>query len=157
MGVLLTVASENIPLFSVLVFIYTSISIELLVFVSFVVRILPSMWFSVSCLTQYLFILLLNQGTSKGTDQKVPVLAAATLNLADFASLAGEKEDGIEIFVPLEASVGRFKSCLSLCVRETKAYFLFALSYSCSNVNISFDQSFTSTCCICVCVCVTVS
>ncbi|XP_049354557.1 uncharacterized protein LOC125819087 isoform X2 [Solanum verrucosum] len=55
-------------------------------------------------------------GTSKGPDQKVPVLAAATLNLADFASLAGEKEDGIEIFVPLEASIGKFKSCLSLCL-----------------------------------------
>ncbi|KAH0759753.1 hypothetical protein KY290_023246 [Solanum tuberosum] len=55
-------------------------------------------------------------GTSKGPDQKVPVLAAATLNLADFASLSGEKEDGIEIFVPLEASIGRFKSCLSLCL-----------------------------------------
>lgn len=56
------------------------------------------------------------KGTSKGPDQKVPVLACATLNLADFASLAGEKEDGIEIFVPLEASIGRSKSCLSLCL-----------------------------------------
>lgn len=55
-------------------------------------------------------------GKSKGPDQKVPVLAAATLNLADFASVAGEKEESIEIFVPLEASVGSFKSCLSLCL-----------------------------------------
>lgn len=55
-------------------------------------------------------------GTSKGPDQKVPVLATATLNLADFASVAGDKEDGIEIFIPLEASVGSFKSCLSLCL-----------------------------------------
>ncbi|CAN4090180.1 unnamed protein product [Withania somnifera] len=55
-------------------------------------------------------------GTSKGPDQKVPVLAAATLNLADFASVAGEKEDGIEIFIPLESSIGRFKSSLSLCL-----------------------------------------
>lgn len=87
------------------------------------------MWFSVSCLTQYLFILILNQGTRNGPDQKVTLLAAATLNLADFASLAGEKEEGIEVFVPLEASIGRFNSCLSLCVRDTKAYFLLALSY----------------------------
>ncbi|KAJ8564927.1 hypothetical protein K7X08_001387 [Anisodus acutangulus] len=55
-------------------------------------------------------------GTHKGTDQKVPLLAAATLNLADFASVAGGKEDGIEIFIPLEASIGSFKSCLSLCL-----------------------------------------
>lgn len=102
------------------------------------------MWFSLSCLTQYLFVLLLNQGTSKGPDQKVPVLASATLNLADFASLAGEKEDGIEIFVPLEASIGRSKSCLSLCVRETKAYFLLALSYSCSYMYILFNVTVSS-------------
>ncbi|XP_055801516.1 uncharacterized protein LOC129870696 [Solanum dulcamara] len=55
-------------------------------------------------------------GTRNGPDQKVTLLAAATLNLADFASLAGEKEEGIEIFIPLEASIGRFKSCLSLCL-----------------------------------------
>ncbi|XP_060182698.1 uncharacterized protein LOC132612620 isoform X1 [Lycium barbarum] len=54
--------------------------------------------------------------TNKGPDQKVPILAAATLNLADFASVAGEKEDSIEIFIPLEASIGSFKSSLSLCL-----------------------------------------
>ncbi|XP_047261097.1 uncharacterized protein LOC124894475, partial [Capsicum annuum] len=51
-------------------------------------------------------------GTSKGPNQKVPVLSSATLNLADFASVAGDKQEGIEIFVPLEVSVGSFKSCL---------------------------------------------
>ncbi|KAM3321453.1 hypothetical protein P3S67_002604 [Capsicum chacoense] len=55
-------------------------------------------------------------GTSKGPNQKVPVLSAATLNLADFASVAGNKQDDIEIFVPLEVSVGSFKSYLSLCL-----------------------------------------
>ncbi|KAM3234755.1 hypothetical protein P3L10_014791 [Capsicum annuum] len=55
-------------------------------------------------------------GTSKGPNQKVPVLSSATLNLADFASVAGDKQEGIEIFVPLEVSVGSFKSCLSLCL-----------------------------------------
>ncbi|KAM3321452.1 hypothetical protein P3S67_002603 [Capsicum chacoense] len=55
-------------------------------------------------------------GTSKGPNQKVPVLSAATLNLADFASVAGDKQEGIEIFVSLEVSVGSFKSCLSLCL-----------------------------------------
>ncbi|KAM3232169.1 hypothetical protein P3L10_017528 [Capsicum annuum] len=55
-------------------------------------------------------------GTSKGPNQKVPVLSATTLNLADFASVAGDKQKGIEIFVPLEVSVGSFKSCLSLCL-----------------------------------------
>ncbi|KAM3338422.1 hypothetical protein P3S68_030508 [Capsicum galapagoense] len=54
------------------------------------------------------------KGTSKGPNQKVPVLSSATLNLADFASVAGDKQEGIEIFVPLEVSVGSFKSCLSL-------------------------------------------
>ncbi|PHT61386.1 hypothetical protein T459_34763 [Capsicum annuum] len=34
----------------------------------------------------------------------------------DFASVAGDKQEGIEIFVPLEVSVGSFKSCLSLCL-----------------------------------------
>ncbi|XP_047261018.1 uncharacterized protein LOC124894364, partial [Capsicum annuum] len=53
-------------------------------------------------------------GTSKGPNQKVPVLSAATLNLADFASVAGDKQEGIEIFIPLEVFVGSFKSCLSL-------------------------------------------
>ncbi|XP_047258255.1 uncharacterized protein LOC124890460, partial [Capsicum annuum] len=33
-----------------------------------------------------------------------------------FASVAGDKQKGIEIFVPLEVSVGSFKSCLSLCL-----------------------------------------
>ncbi|KAM3374352.1 hypothetical protein P3S68_013066 [Capsicum galapagoense] len=56
------------------------------------------------------------RGTSKGPNQKVPVLSAATLNLADFASVAGDKQEGIEICVPLEVSVGSFKSCLSLCL-----------------------------------------
>ncbi|KAF3625431.1 putative protein pelota-like, partial [Capsicum annuum] len=56
------------------------------------------------------------QGTSKGPNQKVPVLSAATLHLADFASVAGDKQYGIEIFIPLEVSVGSFKSCLSLCL-----------------------------------------
>lgn len=79
----------------------------------FIVHLLPSL---------YLFILLLNQGTSKGPNQKVPVLSSATLNLADFASVAGDKQEGIEIFIPLEVSVGSFKSCLSLCVRETKTH-----------------------------------
>ncbi|KAF3621791.1 putative cytosolic 5'-nucleotidase 3-like [Capsicum annuum] len=55
-------------------------------------------------------------GTSKGPNQKVPVLSFATLNLADFASVAGDKQEGIEIFVPLEVSVGSFKNCLSLCL-----------------------------------------
>ncbi|KAM3234709.1 hypothetical protein P3L10_014745 [Capsicum annuum] len=55
-------------------------------------------------------------GTSKGPNQKVPILSSATLNLADFASVAGDKQEGIEIFVPLEVSVGSFKSCLSLCL-----------------------------------------
>ncbi|KAM3338419.1 hypothetical protein P3S68_030505 [Capsicum galapagoense] len=55
-------------------------------------------------------------GTSKGPNQKVPVLSSATLNLSDFASVAGDKQEGIEIFVPLEVSVGSFKSCLSLCL-----------------------------------------
>ncbi|KAM3250024.1 hypothetical protein P3L10_011794 [Capsicum annuum] len=53
-------------------------------------------------------------GTSKGPNQKVPILSAAILNLADFASVAGDKQYGIEIFIPLEVSVGSFKSCLSL-------------------------------------------
>ncbi|KAM3235026.1 hypothetical protein P3L10_015062 [Capsicum annuum] len=44
-------------------------------------------------------------GTSKGPNQKVPVLSSATLNLADFASVAGDKQEGIEIFVPLEVSL----------------------------------------------------
>ncbi|XP_047258753.1 uncharacterized protein LOC124890952, partial [Capsicum annuum] len=44
-------------------------------------------------------------GTSKGPNQKVPVLSSATLNLADFASIAGDKQEGIEIFVPLEVSL----------------------------------------------------
>ncbi|KAF3670970.1 putative MATE efflux family protein 6-like [Capsicum annuum] len=61
-------------------------------------------------------------GTSKGPNQKVPVLYSATLNLADFVSVAGDKQEGIEIFVPLEVSIGSFKSCLSLCVRETKTH-----------------------------------
>ncbi|KAM3338537.1 hypothetical protein P3S68_030623 [Capsicum galapagoense] len=39
------------------------------------------------------------------TNQKVPVLSFATLNLADFASVAGDKQEGIEIFVPLEVSL----------------------------------------------------
>ncbi|KAM3290637.1 hypothetical protein P3S67_018926 [Capsicum chacoense] len=55
-------------------------------------------------------------GTNKGPNQKVPVLSTATLNLADFAFVAGDKQEGIEIFVPLEVSVGNFKSCLSLCL-----------------------------------------
>nr|XP_009771276.1 PREDICTED: uncharacterized protein LOC104221840 isoform X2 [Nicotiana sylvestris] len=55
-------------------------------------------------------------GTSRGPDQKVNILAAASLNLADFASLARDKEDGIEIAIPLEASIGSFKSCVSLCL-----------------------------------------
>ncbi|XP_047267273.1 uncharacterized protein LOC107867011 [Capsicum annuum] len=55
-------------------------------------------------------------GRSKGPNQKVPVLSSATLNLADFASVAGDKQEGIEIFIPLEVSVGSFKSCLSLCL-----------------------------------------
>ncbi|XP_047251527.1 uncharacterized protein LOC107879340 [Capsicum annuum] len=54
--------------------------------------------------------------TYKGPNQKVPVLSTATLNLADFASIAGDKQEGIEIFIPLEVSVGSFKSCLSLCL-----------------------------------------
>ncbi|KAF3625429.1 putative cytosolic 5'-nucleotidase 3-like [Capsicum annuum] len=54
--------------------------------------------------------------TSKGPNQKVPILSAATLNLADFASVAGDKQEDIEIFIPLEVSVGSFKSCLSLCL-----------------------------------------
>ncbi|PHT80761.1 hypothetical protein T459_13776 [Capsicum annuum] len=61
-------------------------------------------------------------GTSKGPNQKVPVLSSAALNLVDFALVAGDKQEGIEIFVPLEVSVGIFKSCLSLCVRETKTH-----------------------------------
>lgn len=88
----------------------------------------------------YLFILLLNQGTSREPDQKVTILAAASLNLADFASVAGDKEDGIEIAIPLEASIGSFKSCVSLCVRETRTYLLLALLYSCNHVNILFNQ-----------------
>ncbi|PHT84807.1 hypothetical protein T459_13250 [Capsicum annuum] len=55
-------------------------------------------------------------GISKGPNQKVPVLSSATLNLADFASVAGDKQEGIEIFIPLEVSIGSFKSCLSLCL-----------------------------------------
>ncbi|KAF3621790.1 putative protein pelota-like [Capsicum annuum] len=55
-------------------------------------------------------------GTSKGPNQKVPVLSSATLNLADLASVAGDKQEDIEIFVPLEVSVGSFKSCLSHCL-----------------------------------------
>ncbi|KAM3232175.1 hypothetical protein P3L10_017534 [Capsicum annuum] len=54
--------------------------------------------------------------SDKGPNQKVLVLSVATLNLADFASVAGDKQKGIEIFVPLEVSVGSFKSCLSLCL-----------------------------------------
>ncbi|KAM3341828.1 hypothetical protein P3S68_026794 [Capsicum galapagoense] len=56
------------------------------------------------------------RGTSKGPNQKVPVLSAVTLNLADFASVAGDKQECIEIFVPLEVCVGSFKNCLSLCL-----------------------------------------
>ncbi|XP_047261148.1 uncharacterized protein LOC124894594, partial [Capsicum annuum] len=90
------------------VFIDTNFSIEHVVFVfDFIVHLLPSL---------YLFILLLNQGTSKGPNQKVPILSAAILNLADFASVAGNKQYGIEIFIPLEVFVGSFKSCLSLCL-----------------------------------------
>ncbi|XP_047260295.1 uncharacterized protein LOC124893305, partial [Capsicum annuum] len=55
-------------------------------------------------------------GTSKGPNQKVPVLSSATLNLADFASVAGDKQEGIEIFIPLEVSIGSFRSWLSLCL-----------------------------------------
>ncbi|KAM3341829.1 hypothetical protein P3S68_026795 [Capsicum galapagoense] len=55
-------------------------------------------------------------GTSKGPNQKVPVLSSATLNLADFASVAGDKQECIEIFVLLEVSIGSFKGCLSLCL-----------------------------------------
>ncbi|KAM3280773.1 hypothetical protein P3S67_027793 [Capsicum chacoense] len=59
-------------------------------------------------------VFIVINGTSKGSNQKVPVLSSATLNFADFASVAGDKQEGIEIFVPLEVYVGSFKSCLSL-------------------------------------------
>ncbi|KAM3341832.1 hypothetical protein P3S68_026798 [Capsicum galapagoense] len=61
-------------------------------------------------------VFIVINGTSKGPNQKVPVLSAATLNLANFASVAGDKQEGIEIFVPLEVSVGSFRSGLSLCL-----------------------------------------
>ncbi|KAM3282690.1 hypothetical protein P3S67_026335 [Capsicum chacoense] len=54
--------------------------------------------------------------TNKRSNHKVPIVAAASLNIADFASEAREKEQ-IEIVVPLEAySGGGIKSNLSLCL-----------------------------------------
>ncbi|KAM3280790.1 hypothetical protein P3S67_027810 [Capsicum chacoense] len=63
---------------------------------------------------EFLSVCTYSVDTSKGPNQKVPVLSSTTLNLADFASVAGDKQEGIEIFIPLEVSVGSFKSCLSL-------------------------------------------
>lgn len=68
---------------------------------------------------------LLKQVTNKRSNHKVPIVAAASLNIADFASEAREKEQ-IEIVVPLEAySGGGIKSNLSLCVSKTNLFDLF--------------------------------
>ncbi|MCE3050709.1 hypothetical protein HAX54_047926 [Datura stramonium] len=53
--------------------------------------------------------------TNKRSNHKVPIVAAASLNIADFASEAREKEQ-IEIVVPLEAYSGGIKRNLSLCL-----------------------------------------
>ncbi|KAL3323880.1 hypothetical protein AABB24_038183 [Solanum stoloniferum] len=53
--------------------------------------------------------------TNKRSNHKVPILAAASLNIADFASEAREKEE-TEIVIPLEAYRGGNKSNLSLCL-----------------------------------------
>lgn len=62
---------------------------------------------------------ILKQVTNKRSNHKVPKVAAASLNIADFASEAREKEE-IEIVIPLEAYSGGNKNNLSLCVSKTK-------------------------------------
>ncbi|CAN4126365.1 unnamed protein product [Withania somnifera] len=52
---------------------------------------------------------------NKRSNHKVPIVAAASLNIADFASEAREKEE-IQIVVPLEAYSGGVKSNLLLCL-----------------------------------------
>ncbi|OIT37992.1 hypothetical protein A4A49_36251 [Nicotiana attenuata] len=54
--------------------------------------------------------------TNRRTNHKVPIVAAASLNIAEFASAAREKEEEIEIVIPLEAYSGSSKSNLSLCL-----------------------------------------
>ncbi|KAJ8526335.1 hypothetical protein K7X08_028812 [Anisodus acutangulus] len=53
--------------------------------------------------------------TNKRLNHKVPIVAAASLNIADFASAVREKEE-VEIVVPLEACSGGIKTNLSLCL-----------------------------------------
>lgn len=60
---------------------------------------------------------LLKQVTNKRSNHKVPIVAAASLNIADFASEARKKEE-IEIVIPLESYTGGIKN-LSLCVSKT--------------------------------------
>ncbi|KAK4359881.1 hypothetical protein RND71_022110 [Anisodus tanguticus] len=52
--------------------------------------------------------------TNKRSNHKVPIVASASLNIADFASAAREKE--VEIAVPFEAYSGGIKTNLSLCL-----------------------------------------
>ncbi|XP_016503037.1 uncharacterized protein LOC107821143 [Nicotiana tabacum] len=54
--------------------------------------------------------------TNRRPNHKVPIVAAASLNIAEFASAAREKEEEIEIVIPLEAYSGSNKSSLSLCL-----------------------------------------
>nr|XP_016507726.1 PREDICTED: uncharacterized protein LOC107825385 [Nicotiana tabacum] len=54
--------------------------------------------------------------TNRRPNNKVPIVATASLNIADFASAAREKEEDGEVIIPLEAYSGGIKRNLSLCL-----------------------------------------
>lgn len=90
-------------------------------------------------------LIFLMQGLNQGPKNKFPVFGTASLNLAEYASAAEQKE--FELNVPLTLSTGAAEPCPQLFVRALKCsscrtlpclILVFFWVFSCFNFKFSF-------------------